>query len=436
MDSAGNRRPKHHHPLLWVTTSYFMMASVVMTLGSSSNTMLLNLGASVKQAAIYTSLITISYSLKPLWAPLLEMFRTKKFFVLVTQLGCAAGFVGSGLALSSENFKWSILGLFAAMGFLGATMDIATDGVYVTTLGPRDQARYTGFQSMSWQLGALFAIGPLVSATGILESAGYDYADAWRLVYFALAMVIVVTALHHAWALPSGSRAESAPTNLVDAAGTFWDAIRSLFQKRGIWIMLAFAFLYRSSQGFLDKIGQSFMIDAAGRGGLGLDNTVYGFLNGTVGVVGIIVGSLIGGFAVARFGLKQSLVWLCVAINVPNAVYLGLALTQPTDPWLIGAAITFEKFWFGVGSVGHMIYMMQQLAPGRYQTAHYAFATALLSLCYTFTGILSGVVQELLGYTQFFVFVMVATIPSFLVTLAAPFHVPTEEGDNGQGDNG
>lgn len=428
VDSAGDRRPRQLHPLLWVTSSYFVMAAVGMTLGSSSNTMLLNLGATAKQAAIYASLITAWYSLKPLWAPVLEMFRTKKFFVLVTQLGCAAGFVGAALALSPEGSRWSFLGLLAAMGLLGATMDIATDGVYVTTLGPRDQARYTGFQSMSWQLGALFAVGPLVSVTGLLRSAGYDYASAWRRVYLGLALVIVLVALHHAWALPAGSRAASAPTSLGDAARTFGDAIRSLFAKRGIWAMLAFAFLYRTSQGFLDKIGQSFMIDAPARGGLGLDNTVYGLLNGTVGIVGVIVGSLLGGFAVARFGLKRSLFWLCVALNLPNALYLWLAVARPGDPWLIGAAVTFEKFWFGVGSVGHMIYLMQQLAPGRYQTAHYAFATALLSLCYTFTGILSGVIQDRLGYAPFFVFVMIATLPSFLVTLAAPFHVATGEG--------
>ncbi len=426
MDSASDR-PPHRHPLLWVTSSYFMMAAVCLTLASSSNTMLLNLGTTAKEAAIYTSLVTAPYSLKPLWAPVLEMFRTKRFFVLTTQLGCAAGFVGAGLVLSRENFQWSLLALFATMGFLGATMDIATDGVYVTTLQPRDQARYSGFQSMSWQLGALFAIGPLVSITGLLKSAGHDYVEAWRFVYYALATVIATVALYHSWALPPGSRAASAPTGLADAAYTFWDALRSLFAKRGIWAMLAFAFLYRSSQGFLDKIGQSFMVDTAVHGGLGLDNTIYGFLNGTVGVVGIIVGSLLGGIAVARFGLRRSLIWLCIAINLPNVVYLALALVRPASPWVIGVAITFEKFWFGVGSVGHMIYMMQQLAPGRYQTAHYAFATALLGLCYTFTGVLSGVVQDLTGYTSFFVFVMIATVPSFIVTLAAPFHVGTEE---------
>jgi MFS transporter, PAT family, beta-lactamase induction signal transducer AmpG len=197
----------------------------------------------------------------------------------------------------------------------------------------------------------------------------------------------------------------------------------TFFQKKEIWMMVAFSFLYRTSQGFLDKIGPLFMIDKVANGGLGLDNQVLGTIVGSVGTPGFILGALLGGLYVSRKGLKKVLFLLCACVNIPNATYLILGYLQPENVYFIGAIVTLEKLFWGFGSVGHMLYMMQQLAPGRYQTAHYAFGTALMGLCMMLSGMASGYVHEFVGgYVPFFFFVMVATIPSFVVTWFAPFH--------------
>jgi len=311
---------------------------------------------------------------------------------------------------------------FWILGFAGSTQDIANDGVYVTTLNAADQARYTGFQGMCWNFGPIFANGVLITLSGIFYKNGMSFPAAWRVVLFVIAVILLFASVHHLKFLPPGSRAKNPPRNIREVVLTFWDSLASFFRKPGVWMMIAFAFLYRTSVGFLDKIGPLFMIDERSSGGLGLQNDVFGFLNGTVGTAGFILGALLGGLYVSRQGLKKVLFLLCVATNIPNVTFLILAYLRPHDVILIGSLVTLEKFWFGFGSVGHMLYMMQQLAPGPYQTAHYAFGTALMGLCMMLTGMSSGFLYEALGgYTPYFYFVMAATIPSFIVTRLAPF---------------
>ena len=196
----------------------------------------------------------------------------------------------------------------------------------------------------------------------------------------------------------------------------------TFFQKRNVWTMIAFAFLFRLSIGFLEKIGPFFMVDPVSQGGLGLSNELLGIIYGTYGLIAVLIGSLLGGIFVARRGLQSSLFILCCAVNIPNVTFLLMSIYQPTDLLVISAGVAVEKFFFGFGSVGFMIYLMQQLAPGKYTTTHYAFGTGLMGLCMMLTGIVSGHLQQLLGYVNYFTFVMAATIPSFLVTWFAPFH--------------
>ncbi len=413
------------NPLLWVITTYFCMGAVNQTIGTATNVMYLDMGLSVEDAAWYPSAFMLPYAFKPLWAPFLEMFRSKKFFVITSQFLLAGLLALAGVFMTADNFLPITAGLFLVVGFVGATMDIASDGVYVTSLSGARQAKFTGFQSGSWMLGPIVAAGILVIVTGKLQAAGYDNPAAWQVTMFSLAAVVGLLGLHHWVFLPTGSRAEKAPDSLPELMSTFLDTIRTFAAKKGIAMMLAFAFFYRTSQGFLDKIGQTFLKQPVSEGGIGLDNETLGLLNGTVGFIGIAVGSVIGGLIVSRWGLRKSLFWLCVAINLPNAAYLLMVYFRPEGHWILGTIITFEKFWMGVGAVGHMIYMMQQLAPGRYQTAHYAIGTALMGLCFSLTGMLGAKLFDTLGYEGYFVFVLIATIPSFLVTWFAPFHEGT-----------
>jgi PAT family beta-lactamase induction signal transducer AmpG len=236
--------------------------------------------------------------------------------------------------------------------------------------------------------------------------------------------------LYHSRMLPPGARAAEAPKRFGDAMGTFWNAFVTFFQKKDVWRLIAFAFLYRSGYGLIDKMGPLFMIDDRAKGGLGLSNQMLGDINGTFGTGAFIVGSLIGGWFVSRFSLKKTLLILCLCLNIPNVTFLILSQTLPTSYSVIALIVTFEKLGWGIGCVGHMIYMMQQIAPGPYRTAHYTFATALMGACMMLTGAVSGYLQNAVGYQWFFIIVLFAAAPSILATIMAPFHNPDTTGRN------
>jgi len=433
------------HPLLWVPSGYFTMALGYTMLTSVTAIMFKNLGMNNGDAAAYSSMLILAYTIKPLFAPVVEMYRTKKFFVLSTQVLIGFGFAAAALAMGLPNWMALMLPLFWAMSFIGATQDIASDGVYVTSLDTRAQSLYCGVQSLSWNIGPIVASGFLVYLSGRLHVEmfhhdpkvfGPEWIDAWRVIFFVVAAIIVLMALWHTRVMPEGARAENTPTSLRGAWDILWDSFVTFFQKRDVWKMIAFAFLFRTSIGLLEKIGPFFMVDAASKGGLGLSNEQLGIVYGTYGLAAVLLGSLLGGMYVARKGLKRVLFVLCCAVNIPNATFLVMAMVLPSSTLAITAGVVIEKFFFGFGSVGFMIYLMQQLAPGKYTTTHYAFGTGLMGLCNMVTGVLSGHLQEMMGYVSYFVFVMIATIPSFLATWFAPFHHDDGMGNGTTGGSG
>ena len=436
--TAGRAVKRASHPLTWVPTGYFTMALGYIMLTSVTAIMFKNMGMDNGRAAFYSSMLILAYTIKPLFAPLVEMYRTKKFFVLCAQVLIALGFAGAALAMKLPSHMTVVLvGLLALMSFVGATQDIASDGVYVTSLDARAQSLYCGVQSLSWNVGPIVASGFLVYLSGRLHTEvfghdpkvfGPEWLDAWRIIFFIVAGLTLVMALWHARVMPEGARAENTPTSLAGAGTILWDSFVTFFQKRDVWKMIAFAFLFRISIGLLEKIGPFFMVDAAAKGGLGLSNEKLGIVYGTYGLVAVLLGSLLGGWFVARRGLKRTLFILCCAVNIPNITFLVMALTLPSSTLAITAGVAIEKFFYGFGSVGYMIYLMQQLAPGKYATTHYAFGTGLMGLCMMVTGAVSGHLQEMMGYVGYFVFVMVATIPSFLATWFVPFNHREDEG--------
>ncbi|KQQ97023.1 MFS transporter [Massilia sp. Leaf139] len=422
-------------PLLWVPTGYFTMALGYVMLTSVTAIMFKNLGMDNGRAAQYSSLLILAYTVKPLFAPFVEMYRTKKFFVLCAQVLIGLGFAGAALAMGLPGYMGILMPVFFALSFVGATQDIASDGVYVTSLDSRKQSLYCGIQSLSWNIGPIVAAGGMVYLSGYLHTQvfGHDpkvfgpaWIEAWRVIFFLVAALTLLMAAWHWRFMPEGARAADTPANVRGAGRILVDAFVTLFQKPGVWRMIAFAFLFRLSIGFLEKIGPFFMVDPAAKGGLGLSNEMLGLIYGTYGLAAVLLGSLLGGLYVARRGLKATLFVLCCAVNIPNATFLLMSVYLPTSLVAITAGVVIEKFFFGFGAVGFMIYLMQQLAPGKYTTTHYAFGTGVMGLCGLVTGVISGHLQEMMGYVSYFVFVMVATIPSFLATWFAPF--PHDDG--------
>jgi PAT family beta-lactamase induction signal transducer AmpG len=423
---ADDAPPAYKNPFLWVPSSYLAMGLIYVTVGSVANIMFKNMGMENDKAAFWSSILGFPYTFKFVWAPLLELYRTKKFFVVLMQFALAIAIAGIALSLKLPGHSWfaPVLILVAVTAVLGATQDIGTDGVYVTTLTPKDQAKYLGFQSMCWNAGFLLAQGPFVTVSGVLHERTGNWATAWTAIMMAIAGLMLLAGVYHGRVLPPGAKAKDAPKSFGAAMGTFGNAFATFFQKKGIWPMLAFAFFYRFGYGLLDKMGPLFMIDDRAHHGLGLSNQTFGYIYGTFGSGAFIVGSLIGGWIVSRAGLKKTLLILCLCLNVPNVTFLVLSQTLPTSTGLITFIVTIEKLGWGIGAVGHMIYMMQQLAPGPYKTAHYTFATALMGACMMITGAVSGYLQKAVGYQWFFVIVLVAATPSILATIFAPFHHP------------
>jgi MFS transporter, PAT family, beta-lactamase induction signal transducer AmpG len=419
---------KRAHPALWVPSLYFAMGAPMTAVTVMSVVMYKNLGLSNNEIALYTGSMYLPWVIKPLWSPVVEMFSTKKAFVLAMEMAMAVTLGAVALALSLPSFLVATILFFWVTGFASATQDIAGDGVYISSMSHREQAKYVGIQGISWNLGRILATGLLVSLTGLLHGRmGFDWAQSWMIVMGALAVIMAASCLWHARVLPTGGRAADAPRGPADAARTFKNAFTTFFGKKHIWMMIAVAYFYRFGEGLIEKMGPLFLLDDRAAGGLGLDNVSLGNINGSYGTAAFIVGALLGGLFAARRGLRASLLLLALALNVPHLTYLYLSQARPESLVAIAAAVTIEKFGYGFGSVGHMLYMMQQMAPGPYKTAHYAFATGVMGLCMMSTGMVSGSLQGALGYQGFFVLVLAASVIPVAVVWKAPF--PVRDGD-------
>jgi PAT family beta-lactamase induction signal transducer AmpG len=379
------------------------------------------------------SILTLPYVLKPLWAPVLELYRTKKFFVVLMQFGIAIGLALAGLALQLPSWLAACFGALMVCAFMGATMDIGSDGVYVTTLKARKQAQYAGIQSMAWTAGPLIATGALVPLAGVLHNRyGYTWELTWTYVFVAAGAFLALMGVWHGKFLPPGGKSADAPSNAAEAARAFGHAFKTFFQKPMIWRMLALAYFYRFGIYLLEKVGNIFLVASRDEGGLGLSNEAAGAIIGGWGSGAFLAASVLGGLFVAKVGLSRwSLLLLCALINVPNVTFfwLSYALPSPDAFWLITVIICIEKFGYGFGAVGHMLYMMQQIAPGPYKTAHYAFATGVMGLTNVSTGFVSGTIQEAAGYQLFFIIVLVCAIPGLIAASFAPFIHSTKEQD-------
>ena len=387
-----------------------------------------DLGISDAQIAFWTSLIMWPWTIKFLWSPFLEIFRTKKFFVVTTQLLSGILFGLAALSLHLPSFFAVTIAVFAVVAFSGATHDIAADGVYMSELTTQDQAKYIGWQGAFYNLAKLVATGGLVWFAGWLSkrfsdsgAATFDaYVQSWTVVLAILCGLLVLLGIYHSRELPSGGSAADGHS-LREGLRSLKEVIAAFFTKKHIWYYIAFIVFYRLGEGFVMKIVPLFLKADTAAGGLGLTNQQIGLYYGTFGAGAFLLGSLLAGYYIAHRGLRRSLFTLCCIFNLPFAVYALLAWFQPQSMWLVGGGIVVEYFGYGFGFVGLTLFMMQQVAPGRHQMAHYAFASGIMNLSVMLTGAVSGYLSDALGYGMFFLAVMLATVPAFLVTWFVPF---------------
>ncbi|MCA9733484.1 MFS transporter [candidate division KSB1 bacterium] len=378
-----------------------------------------SLGLTDSQIAFFTTLVMWPWTLKPLWGPLLEMFKTKKHFVVATQFFGGVAFGLLALALPLDGFLSYTLVMFVIIGFNSATHDIAADGVYINTLTQKQQAQYVGWQGAFYNVAKVLSQGALVYVAGKLELV-IGITEAWMIVMGLFGLILIFMGLYHLKMLPTGGSSDGVQS-MHEAFATFLEVVKSFFQKKHIIWGIVFIILFRTAEGQLTKIVPLFMRAARAEGGLGLLTADIGIAYGIFGAASFVVGSLAGGYFVSKRGLKQSIFVLCVMFNVPDAVYTFLAFLQPESFATVCAAITIEWFGYGFGFVGIILFMMQQIAPGKYKMAHYAFATAVMNLGFMLPSMVSGYISDLIGYKNFFVWVLFATIPSFFVAWFVPF---------------
>ncbi len=410
---------KKYHPATWVPTLYFSEGLPFVAAATVSVLMYKSFGLTDGDIAFFTTLIMWPWTLKPLWGPLLEMFKTKKHFVIATQFIGGVSFGILSLTLPLDDYLSYSLAMFVIIAFNSATHDIAADGVYINTLNSKQQAQYVGWQGAFYNVAKVLSQGALVYIAGRLELV-VGVTEAWMIVMALFGGILILMALYHLRMLPTGGASESV-SNVREAFGTFRKVVKTFFQKKHIIWGIAFIIFFRSAEGQLTKIVPLFMRAAREDGGLGLLTADIGIAYGIFGAAAFVLGSIAGGYFISKRGLKKSILILCVIFNIPDAVYAFLAFNLPESFVVICGAIVIEWFGYGFGFVGVILFMMQQIAPGKYKMAHYAFATALMNLGFMLPSMLSGFVSDFLGYKMFFLWVMVATIPSFLVAWLVPF---------------
>ncbi len=418
----STEKTKQTKPFLWVPTAYFAMGLPFVAIAQASVLMYKNMGVSDTQIAFWTTLIMLPWTLKPFWSPVLEMFKSKKYFVVASQFITGITFALVAFSLPLNNFFTYSIALLAIVAFSGATNDIATDGVYLDVFSPKLQAEYIGWQGASYNIAKLFAAGGLVYLAGVLEGK-LGVVNAWVSVMVAISAIMVVLALYHIRMLPKGKTSVEV-ASLKDGFTTLWDVLKTFFQKKYIYLYIGFIILYRFAEGFAIKIAPLFFIADISDGGLGLTTEQVGLVYGTFGTIAFVLGSVLAGYFIAKRGLKKALIYLVASFNIPFIVYAVLAINQPQELYYVAAAVVFEYLGYGFGFVGLMLFMMQQVAPGKYKMAHYAFATGIMNLGFMIPSMMSGYFSDLLGYKTFFMWVLLAAVPVFIAAKFLPFARP------------
>ncbi len=400
---------------LWIPSLYFASGLPYHAITSISDIMYKDMGISNTSIALYTSILLIPWTIKPLWSPFVEMMSTRRKWTLYSQLLLALCFAAVALAVPSGNFLLLTLAAFMVGAFVSSTHDIALDGFYIIALPEEKQAFFSGIRNTFYRIATVFSSGILVMLANKLGHRLGSDTLAWSATFATTALIMAALFIYHRKAMPEPDKDIAGTPKTKEIFGNFTDIIRTYFQKPGIWSAVTFLLLFRFPEAQLGKIGKLFLMDNAAAGGLALDKGDIGFLNGVIGVAGLIIGGIAGGICISRKGLKYWLWPMVVAISLPDIVYVYMSMALPEDLTIVGSCIFIEQLGYGFGFTAYTLYMIY-FAQGKYPTAHFAISTAFMSLGMMLPGMISGKIQEWLGYENFFIWVMLCTAVTFIVS--------------------
>lgn len=407
------------NPWSWVPSLYFAEGLPYVAVMTISLVLYKQLGLTNAEITFYTSWLYLPWVIKPLWSPFVDIIKTKRWWIITMQLLVGAAFGGVAFTIPTDFWLQGTLCFFWLMAFSSATHDIAADGFYMLGLDEHKQAWFVGIRSTFYRLATIFGQGFLVMVAGNLQvifRGSIRYS--WSLMFYGVTGLFIALWLWHSYVLPCPlSDRKRRNASAADIWGELWHSIKTFFTKfpvrETVWAFL-FMLCYRMPEGLLAKVSSLFLIDSGSNGGLGLSPQEYGFVQGTVGIVGLTLGGILGGMAAGKDGLRRWLWPMVCAITLPDLVYVYLSYVMPSSLVIINACVFVEQFGYGFGFTAYMLYLIYY-SQGEYKTSHYALCTALMALSMMLPGLVAGWLQELVGYLWFFIIVVLLCAMTFVV---------------------
>ena len=409
------RKSKSCSPWIWLPSLYFAEGLPYFIVNTISVVMFKDLGMDNGTLALITSLIGLPWMIKPLWSPFVDIFRSKRWWIVTMQLLMALCVALIALSAGLSTFTVCLI-LFALAAFASATHDIAADGFYMIALDDRRQSAFVGIRNTFYRIAMVFGQGVLVVIAGLLQRRSGSAVAAWRGTLLVAAAILACLTVWHSFSLPRSEGRESAIDSAKGTLREFAGAFVSFFSKKGVWMAVAFMLLYRLPEALSVKMLYPFFSDPAESGGLGFDKQAYGLVYGTAGVVALLAGGILGGLHISRKGLRTCIFPMALSLALPCVVYLLMALFKPSSLVVVGAMIVLDQFGYGYGFTAYTVYMMR-FAEGPLKTSHYAICTGFMALSMILPGAVAGYLQQSLGYVGFFILVMLCCFVTVFVSL-------------------
>lgn len=401
-------------PWTWIPTLYFAQGIPYVVVMTVAVIMYKRMGISNTDIALYTSWLYLPWVIKPFWSPFVDILRTKRWWIVSMQLLIGAGLAGVAFLIPSPMYFQATLAVFWLLAFSSATHDIAADGFYMMALNDSQQSFFVGIRSTFYRLAMISGQGLLIILAGTLEHYTSDIRYAWSITFFVLAGMFGLFFIYHRFALPRPAVDGEVKNNAQKIMKQFGETFLSFFTKKDIGLALAFMLLYRLGEAMLVKMASPFLLDVREAGGLGLATEEVGIVYGTVGVIALTLGGILGGIAVSRKGLRFWLWPMALSITLPNLAYVFLSAFMPDSFILVNIAVGIEQFGYGFGFTAYMLFLIY-FAEGKHKTAHYAMSTGFMAAGMMLPGMLAGWLQESVGYINFFLIIVACTIPTLAV---------------------
>lgn len=429
-------------PWLWVPSLYFAEGVPYFLVNNISVMMFAKMGVPNGQMAFFTTLLYFPWFLKGLWSPIVDVIKTKRWWILTMQVLMTAMMILLTVTLPKPspeaiaegavpiNLFWVTLVLFIVAAFASATHDIAADGYYMLAHSPSSQAAFIGIRSTAYRIASVFGQGVLVFIAGRIEKSTGDIPFSWQVTIGVSAIIFFIVTLYHTFVLPKAADDKPRIDPTEGAGATFRElgnSFKTFFTKKGVVLAIIFMLLYRLPEGFLIKMCQPFLVAGRDNGGLGLDTDAVGVVYGTIGVIALLAGGIAGGVYASKVGLKRALWIMTACMTLPCLTFCYLSIFLPTNLITISVAVSIEQFGYGFGFTAYMLYMMY-FSEGEFKTSHYAICTAFMALSMMLPGFVAGYIQEAIGYVNFFWMVMFCCIATVGVTIAARKSIDAEYG--------